>query len=195
MAEHLSPFAIVVRKDTFGSYELKSATRNPYPLTREHAIELILANLEDDAAVISTTGMISREVFEIRARRGSIHTRDFLTVGSMGHACQLALGVALEQPSRRWDAVRDRALAAEQLPEVVLMRAGADRPRVAPTGEPHPYHPEQRGPRFGGRTADRGPSGRCAGFRRGRLLPASGWRNGCRRNTALAKTICRVTGT
>ena len=100
MAEHLSPFAIVVRKDTFGPYELKSATRNPYTLTREHAIELILENLEDRAAVISTTGMISREVFEIRARRGSNHERDFLTVGSMGHACQLALGVALEQPSR-----------------------------------------------------------------------------------------------
>jgi phosphonopyruvate decarboxylase len=100
MAEHLSPFAIVVRKDTFGPYDLKSATRNPYRLTREHAIELILENLEKRAAVISTTGMISREVFELRSHRGSGHERDFLTVGSMGHACQLALGVALEQPSR-----------------------------------------------------------------------------------------------
>ena len=100
MAEHLSPFAIVVRKDTFGPYNLSTATRNSYTLTREHAIELILENMEDSAAVISTTGMISREVFELRARRRSGHERDFLTVGSMGHACQLALGVALEQPSR-----------------------------------------------------------------------------------------------
>ena len=38
MAQHLSPFAIIVRKDTFGSYDLKSVTHNPYGLRRERAM-------------------------------------------------------------------------------------------------------------------------------------------------------------
>ena len=32
---------------------------------------------------------------------GEGHDRDFLTVGSMGHASMIALGIALEQPDRR----------------------------------------------------------------------------------------------
>jgi phosphonopyruvate decarboxylase len=44
--------------------------------------------------------MISRELFEIRERRGEGHEHDFLTVGSMGHASQIALGIALQQPNR-----------------------------------------------------------------------------------------------
>jgi phosphonopyruvate decarboxylase len=44
--------------------------------------------------------MISRELFEIRERLGQGHEHDFLTVGSMGHASQIALGIALQQPER-----------------------------------------------------------------------------------------------
>ena len=50
---------------------------------------------------MSTTGMISRELFEYRAAMNQGHERDFLTVGSMGHASQIALGIALAQPERR----------------------------------------------------------------------------------------------
>jgi phosphonopyruvate decarboxylase len=56
--------------------------------------------LEDDAAIICTTGMPSRELFEFRAQRQAGHHRDFLTVGGMGHASQIALGLAMAQPSR-----------------------------------------------------------------------------------------------
>jgi len=45
--------------------------------------------------------MISRELFEYRVARGQGHERDFLTVGSMGHASQIALGIAMEKPDRR----------------------------------------------------------------------------------------------
>lgn len=45
--------------------------------------------------------MISRELFEYRAAMNQGHERDFLTVGSMGHASQIALGIALAQPERR----------------------------------------------------------------------------------------------
>ena len=50
---------------------------------------------------MSTTGMISRELFEYRAAKNQGHERDFLTVGSMGHASQIALGIAMAQPERR----------------------------------------------------------------------------------------------
>ena len=45
--------------------------------------------------------MISRELFEYRAAMNQGHERDFLTVGSMGHASQIALGIAMAQPERR----------------------------------------------------------------------------------------------
>ena len=45
--------------------------------------------------------MISRELFEYRTDMNQGHERDFLTVGSMGHASQIALGIALAQPKRR----------------------------------------------------------------------------------------------
>ena len=57
--------------------------------------------LEDSACVVSTTGMISRELFEARTAWNQGHERDFLTVGSMGHASQIALGIALQKPERR----------------------------------------------------------------------------------------------
>ena len=46
---------------------------------------------------VSTTGKTSREVFETREARGEGHGNDFLTVGSMGHASMIALGIALEK--------------------------------------------------------------------------------------------------
>ena len=45
--------------------------------------------------------MISRELFEYREAKGQGHAHDFLTVGSMGHASQIALGIALQKPNRR----------------------------------------------------------------------------------------------
>ena len=53
-----------------------------------------------DTAFVGTTGMISRELFELRVSTGTSHESDFLTVGSMGHASQIALAIALAQPRR-----------------------------------------------------------------------------------------------
>jgi phosphonopyruvate decarboxylase len=45
--------------------------------------------------------MISRELFEYRAAMNQGHERDFLTVGSMGHASQIALGIAMAKTDRK----------------------------------------------------------------------------------------------
>ena len=95
------PVALIVRKGLFAEYKLKDKKPDIAALPREQAIEGILKSLPEDAVVVSTTGMISREVYETRERLGQDHSRDFLTVGSMGHAIMIALGIAKAQPSRR----------------------------------------------------------------------------------------------
>ena len=94
-------YALVIEKDTFDAYQLQNVEENDLTLSREEAIETVVEALQQNAAVVSTTGMISRELFEIRKRRGEGHQHDFLTVGSMGHASQIALGIAMEKPDRK----------------------------------------------------------------------------------------------
>lgn len=94
-------YAIVIEKDTFESYTLPNVIKNSLELSREEAIQTVAAALDEKDVIVSTTGMISRELFEYRAGKGEGHERDFLTVGSMGHASQIALGIALEKPDRR----------------------------------------------------------------------------------------------
>lgn len=94
-------FALVIEKDTFDEYKLQNIEKNDLTLSREEAIQTVAAALGEKDCIVSTTGMISRELFEYRAAMGQGHERDFLTVGSMGHASQIALGIALAQPERR----------------------------------------------------------------------------------------------
>ncbi|WP_417458117.1 phosphonopyruvate decarboxylase [Kordiimonas sp.] len=99
IAEHNAPYALLVEKGAFADYKLAGITED-LPMTREEAIKAIIGTLPEDAAVVGTTGMASRELFEARAHEGTGHHRDFLTVGGMGHASQIALGIALNQPER-----------------------------------------------------------------------------------------------
>jgi Thiamine pyrophosphate-requiring enzymes [acetolactate synthase, pyruvate dehydrogenase (cytochrome), glyoxylate carboligase, phosphonopyruvate decarboxylase] len=70
-------------------------------MSREMALKMVVDSLHDSDVVVSTTGMLSRELFEHRVAREQGHERDFLTVGSMGHASSIALGIALNKPKRQ----------------------------------------------------------------------------------------------
>lgn len=94
-------YALVIEKDTFDAYAPQNIEVNDLTITREEAIQKVAASIEDDACIVSTTGMISRELYEARNLWNQGHERDFLTVGSMGHASQIALGIALQKPDRR----------------------------------------------------------------------------------------------
>lgn len=94
-------YALIVEKDTFQQYALQNVKANDLALGREEAIQIVAGAAADDDCIVSTTGMISRELYEYRDMMGQSHERDFLTVGSMGHASQIALGIALAQPERR----------------------------------------------------------------------------------------------
>ena len=79
MRSQSRPMALVVRKGSFGAYPFSPADDGA-PMTREGALEALLGCLGEDDLVVSTTGKTSREVFEIRERRGQ------------GHAYGMALG-------------------------------------------------------------------------------------------------------
>ena len=101
MKETKEVCALVIEKDTFDAYTLQHVVENDLSLSREEAIQTVAAALGEKDVIVSTTGMISRELFEYRTAMNEGHERDFLTVGSMGHASQIALGIALEQPQRK----------------------------------------------------------------------------------------------
>lgn len=95
------PHAIMVRKGTFGSYKLQNKVSNKYPVCREDAMKIVTSILPQDGVIVSTTGKLSRELYEYRDETGEGHEKDFLTVGSMGHSSSIALGIALARPDRK----------------------------------------------------------------------------------------------
>ena len=94
-------YAFVIKKGIFDQYTLQNKTENNFELGREEAIQLVASFIENDAVIVSTTGMISRELFEYRESVSQCHHQDFLTVGSMGHSSQIALGIALQEKNRK----------------------------------------------------------------------------------------------
>ena len=88
--------AFVVRKGAL-EFAGKVDYGNAFTLNREFVVGQIAAAAGEDP-IVSTTGKISRELFEYRTAQGMSHKYDFLTVGSMGHCSSIALGVALNRP-------------------------------------------------------------------------------------------------
>lgn len=90
------PFVVLVEKGTFATVSAgPEVDEDQAELpSREDAVGALAAHTGADSVIVSTTGMLSRELFELRERDGADGSRDFLTVGGMGHASAIALGVA-----------------------------------------------------------------------------------------------------
>ena len=96
------PVAAVFQKNTFDSVSLEFFEPEQSPtIGREEAIEIVVDHSRQSDIFVASTGMIGRELFEIRKRRKQSHATDFLTVGGMGHASQIACSMAAELPDRR----------------------------------------------------------------------------------------------
>lgn len=65
-------------------------------MNRQEAIEIIMATIGAQDAVVSTTGLISREIFEKFDSERNIYVP-----GSMGLASSIGLGLAVAQPTKR----------------------------------------------------------------------------------------------
>ena len=94
------PVVLLVKKGSFAKYSLQHAPSNDYSMSRETAIEIVVTNVPKNTAIVSTTGKASRELFEIREKHNHGHASDFLTVGSMGHAGQIALSIAVQKKEK-----------------------------------------------------------------------------------------------
>lgn len=96
------PYVLLVEKDSFAKATVQAAsTETTLSLPgREEALVALMDAVGDEGVQIATTGMLGRELFEHRVRSGGSGARDFLTVGGMGHASAVALGIALEEPRR-----------------------------------------------------------------------------------------------
>lgn len=92
------PVALVIRKNTFAASGRKQSTIDSALPLREEAVSTCLDALPTNVPIVSTTGMLSRELYEQREQRGEGHARDFLTVGGMGLASQIALGIGHSCP-------------------------------------------------------------------------------------------------
>jgi phosphonopyruvate decarboxylase len=101
MHELSRPVAILVPKDSIVGPGVKVETFDEFRMSREEAIKLVIENFGDNAFFVSTTGMTSRELWELRQQSEQDGNRDFLTVGSMGHASSIALGLSIAQPQRQ----------------------------------------------------------------------------------------------
>lgn len=91
--------AFVIRKGAL-SYDVNVKYSNDNLMTREEIIQHIV-KVSGENPIISTTGKASRELFEVRVANNQSHKYDFLTVGSMGHASSIALGVSINKPNTK----------------------------------------------------------------------------------------------
>lgn len=99
--ENNAQYAFVIRKGTFDEYKLQNNIPVEGKMSREQAIEKIMLSSDSTTAFVSTTGMASRELYELRDKYNQGHEKDFLTVGGMGHASQIALSIAMQKKDRQ----------------------------------------------------------------------------------------------
>jgi len=105
MRNSKSPYAFLVKRNTFSQFESEDSNLkgddHRYPLDRETVLRIILDQQQNSDILVSSTGFLSREIYELRESANKSHKTDFLTVGSMGHSPAIALGIALEKPNRQ----------------------------------------------------------------------------------------------
>lgn len=103
--EHLKKMekvALLIRKNALTFNDEKLHHENHFSLSREFAIETILSNIDLSAPIVSTTGKSSRELYEICYKKNLNPNRAFLTVGSMGYASMIALGIVMNFKKRTY---------------------------------------------------------------------------------------------
>ena len=89
------PVALLVRKNIFLKSK-KTKKNNNNNFSREEALKIVIDKLPKKFPLISTTGMLSRELNEINLKKKS-EKKTFMCIGGMGHAVSIATGVALKK--------------------------------------------------------------------------------------------------
>lgn len=90
--ESKQPVALLVPEEIFDTCK-GSDSHNTYTLIREAVIEKIIERLKGDEVVVCTTGKSGREFYEQNIDAQSKIDSYLLSVGGMGHANHIALGL------------------------------------------------------------------------------------------------------
>ncbi len=120
MEKNSRPFAVIVRKGTFedslledslpgkathGTHVAEQPVLESRSLGREETLGIIMKHLEShldgEEIIVSTTGKLSRELFEYSSGRKKGSGNDFYNIGAMGCAQSIALGIALQRKDRK----------------------------------------------------------------------------------------------
>jgi phosphonopyruvate decarboxylase len=101
MLKESRPVVLLISKDTFDRKIVPPEKLQDFPMTRARALELVIENLSEECFTVSTTGFISRELFNIRSNFSGDTRNDFMMVGSMGHASSIAFGLAVANPQKK----------------------------------------------------------------------------------------------
>lgn len=101
-----SPAAVLVPKGLVASEPDTAAgahadTDADSGFSRTDAVRELMACIGPDDAVVGSTGYISRDLFGRWGEADRNPQQLFLSVGSMGHASQIAGGIAMARPDRR----------------------------------------------------------------------------------------------
>lgn len=94
------PVALLVSKGSFEPYKYNKSS-DQSALGREEAVKILANEVSNtDALIVSTTGKLSRELYEFRKNENS-SVVDFYNVGSMGHLSQIGLGLAKYRQNKK----------------------------------------------------------------------------------------------
>lgn len=93
-------FAVIVKKGTFEEAD-PFLWENGNMMRREDVLGQILRAMPRGTVIVSTTGKISRELYDQCEAIYGNHENLFMTVGGMGHASMIAFGIAQCKCDRR----------------------------------------------------------------------------------------------
>jgi phosphonopyruvate decarboxylase len=95
----LQPFAFIIKNETI--YKCPDTNNvDSFEISIEYAVKNIVDSLTSDNIIVSSTGLISRELYKYRELSNGLYNRDFLTVGSTGHSSSIAAAIAISKKHR-----------------------------------------------------------------------------------------------
>ncbi len=96
-----APYALIIKKGIVAEASKEQDNLEKYELTREEALKICIKSFEKNEIIVSTTGKLSRELYEYREAQNENHEKEFSMVGSMGCAASIGLSIALQKPKRK----------------------------------------------------------------------------------------------
>jgi len=93
------PVALIVPENIFEAYEGVS-DQNSYSLEREDVIRTVVSYMKGDEIIVCTTGKTGREFCEQNLLAGNKIKKYLLSVGAMGHANHVAMGLKIQSDEK-----------------------------------------------------------------------------------------------